>query len=143
VENFTPYSSLAGGLLIGLSATVMLLFNGRITGVSGILSGLLTYTAGEWLWRLFFLLGMIAGAFFFVSVFPDSFKPRTDFPLGLLIAAGFLVGFGTRLGGGCTSGHGICGIGRLSPRSIVATMVFMASGAVSVFFIRHIIGITP
>jgi uncharacterized membrane protein YedE/YeeE len=142
MENFTPYTAFAGGILIGLSITVMLLFNGRITGISGILAGLLTPKTGEWFWRFVFILGLMTGAFIFVHVFPGSYIPRTDFPLGLLISSGFLVGFGTSLGSGCTSGHGICGIGRLSPRSIVATMIFMASGAVSVFVIRHLLGLT-
>ncbi len=142
MENFTPYSALAGGILIGLSVTIMLLFNGRITGISSILYGLIIAKKGDWIWRLIFLIGLIAGAVLFVSIFPDSYKPRAEFSLGLLITSGFLVGFGTSLGGGCTSGHGICGIGRLSPRSIVATMVFMASGAASVFIIRHLLDLT-
>ncbi len=142
MENFTPYSSLAGGMLIGLSATIMLLFNGRVTGISGMLSELFYPKPGEWLWRLVFLLGMMAGAGLFVFISPDSFTARTDFPMGLLIAGGFLVGFGTKMGNGCTSGHGICGIARLSPRSLIATMTFMISGGVTVFIIRHLIGIT-
>lgn len=140
MENFTPYTALSGGLLIGLSATIMLLFNGRITGISGMVSGLLPPSQGEWLWRLVFLVGMMAGAVVFVSFFPSSFTPRENYPIGLLIASGFLVGFGTRLGNGCTSGHGICGIGRLSKRSIIATMVFMASGGITVFIFRHLLG---
>lgn len=140
MENFTPYTALAGGMVIGLSATVMLLFNGRITGISGMLSELLAPQPGEWLWRLAFLLGMMAGAFLFVFAFPASFIPRTGFPLGFLVVGGFLVGFGTRMGSGCTSGHGICGIARLSPRSMVATVVFMISGGVTVFVIRHVLG---
>ena len=141
MENFTPYSALFGGLLIGFGATIMLLLNGRITGVSGILSGLLAPVKGDNLWRLCFLFGMVAGAGIFVKLFPESFIPRTNFPLELLIIAGFLVGLGTRLGNGCTSGHGVCGIARLSTRSIIATLVFIFSGGVSVFIIRHIIGI--
>lgn len=142
MENFTPYTALAGGVLIGLSVTIMLLFNGRITGISGIVSGLLTHKKEERIWRLIFLLGLIAGAVLFVSLFPDTYTPRTEFLPGLLIASGFLVGFGSSLSGGCTSGHGICGIGRLSSRSIVATLVFMTSGAITVFIIRHVFGIT-
>ena len=141
MENFTPYSALFGGLLIGFGATIMLLLNGRITGISGMLSGLLTPIKGDRLWRLCFLFGMMAGAGVFVTLFPESFIPRTNFPLELLIMAGFLVGLGTRLGNGCTSGHGVCGIARLSTRSIIATLVFMFSGAVTVFIIRHVIGI--
>lgn len=142
MENFTPYSALAGGILIGLSATVMLLFNGRVTGISGMISGLVTPTKGEWSWRLVFLIGMMIGAVLFVFIFSGSLTPRTNFPLYLLIVGGFLVGFGTRLGNGCTSGHAICGIARFSPRSILATCVFMFSGGVTVFVIRHVLGLT-
>lgn len=142
MENFTPYTALAGGILIGLSATIMLLFNGRVTGISNILSGLLTPSTGEWLWRLVFLTGMMIGTVSYIYIFPDSFTPRTDFPLYLVITGGFLVGFGTRLGRGCTSGHAICGIARLSPRSIIATCTFMFSGGITVFVIRHLLGIT-
>ena len=141
MDNFTPYTALAGGILIGLSVTMMLLFNGRVTGISGIVSELLAPKPGEWLWRLVFLIGMMAGAFLFVIVFPASFTPRTDFPLGLLVIGGFLVGFGTRMGSGCTSGHGICGIARLSPRSIVATVAFMFSGGITVYVLRHLLTI--
>ncbi len=135
-------SALAGGILIGLSVTAMLLFNGRITGISGILAGLLIPKSGEWLWRFAFIVGLIGGAIFFVRVLSDFTTPHINYPLGILICSGFLVGFGTSLGNGCTSGHGICGIGRLSPRSIIATMVFMASGAFSVFVVRHCFGVS-
>ncbi len=142
MENFTPYTALAGGLLIGISATVLLLFNGRITGISGILGGLLFPKQGEWPWRLLFLLGIMAGALSYHLVFPDSFAPRTGYPLPLLIIGGFLVGFGTRMGNGCTSGHGVCGIGRGSMRSIVATTVFMLTGVISVYIIQHVMGMS-
>ncbi len=143
MENFTPYTAFAGGILIGLSVTIMLLFNGRVTGISGMLSGLLTLKVGEWVSNLVFLLGMIMAVFIFNQFFPNTFSLRTDFPVSLLIIGGFLVGFGTRMGGGCTSGHGICGISRLSLRSVIATVIFMFSGAISVFIIRHLIGINP
>ncbi len=142
MENFTPYSALAGGILIGLSVTIMLLFNGRITGISGMISELLSPKPDEWLWRLAFLIGLIIGAFCFVYFFPEQYSPRTDFPLILLIAGGFLVGLGTKLGGGCTSGHGICGLARFSTRSLAATIIFMLAGAITVFIIRHVIGLT-
>lgn len=138
MENFTPYTAFSGGILIGLSVTIMLLFNGRITGVSGIIAELLTPKVGEWLWRLVFLIGMISGSTLFVYLFPETFTPRTGFPTSLLVIGGLLVGFGTKLGSGCTSGHGICGIAQLSPRSIIATVIFMFFGAVTVFIIRHI-----
>ena len=138
MENFTPYTAFLGGILIGLSVTIMLLFNGRITGVSGIIAELLTPKVGEWLWRLVFLIGMISGSTLFVYLFPETFTPRTGFPTSLLVIGGLLVGFGTKLGSGCTSGHGICGIAQLSSRSIIATVIFMFFGAVTVFIIRHI-----
>ncbi|MCK5889439.1 MAG: YeeE/YedE family protein [Methylococcales bacterium] len=138
MENFTPYTAFSGGILIGLSVTIMLFFNGRITGVSGIIAGLLAPKTGEWLWRLIFLIGMISGSTLFVYLYPETFTPRAGFPTPLLVIGGLLVGFGTRLGNGCTSGHGICGIARLSLRSIVATVIFMLSGAVTVFITRHI-----
>ncbi|MCK5898837.1 MAG: YeeE/YedE family protein [Methylococcales bacterium] len=142
MESFTPYSAIFGGMLIGLGASLMLLFNGRIMGTSGILSGLMPPKKGDWLWRVLFVVGMMVGATTFLTVFPESWSPRSDFPLALLIPAGFLVGFGTRLGNGCTSGHGVCGIARFSIRSISATVTFMLSGAITVFIVRHLIGIS-
>ncbi|MCK5728044.1 MAG: YeeE/YedE family protein [Methylococcales bacterium] len=141
MENFTPYSAIFGGMLIGLGASLMLLFNGRIMGTSGILSGLISPSKGDWLWRVLFVVGMIAGATFFLIIFPESTPSRHDFPVSLLIPAGLLVGFGTRLGNGCTSGHGVCGIARFSIRSIYATLTFIVSGMLTVFVIRHLIGI--
>ncbi len=138
MENFTPYSSFSGGLLIGISITILLFFNGRITGISSIAADLLTPKTGEWLWRLAFIFGLIVGSFLFIYLFPDTYTPRAGFPTGLLIAGGLLVGFGTKLGSGCTSGHGICGLAQLSPRSLVATLIFMFSGAVTVYITRHI-----
>lgn len=139
MENFTPLSATVGGILIGVSATLLLLFNGRITGISGMLGELISPVSGEWGWRLAFLLGMIVGALADHFLDPYAlFMPRSGFPLWLLALGGFCVGFGTRLGSGCTSGHGICGIARLSKRSVVATAVFMTSGAVTVFLVRHV-----
>lgn len=137
---FAPFAGLFGGLLIGLSISILLLFNGRVTGISGILSALFTPKSGEWLWRFIYLAGIIAGAFAYQFIAPASFAPRESYPLSFLIIGGLLVGFGTHMGSGCTSGHGICGIARLSKRSIVATCVFMASGMITVFLVRHIIG---
>jgi uncharacterized protein len=140
MENFTPYSSLAGGLLIGISAAIMLLFNGRITGISGITAELISPKSGEWLWRLLFLVGTVLGAVLFNQFYPGAFAIPKDYPYGLLIAGGLLVGIGTRMGSGCTTGHAICGISRLSSRSIVATCVFMTAGGITVFVLRHVIG---
>lgn len=141
MENFTPFSALAGGCLIGLSAVLMMLLNGRIAGVSGIAGGLLTPVAGDWGWRLAFVLGLIGGPLAYMALggqLPDIQFPVSS-PAGL-IAAGLAVGFGTRLGGGCTSGHGVCGVSRLSVRSLVATGAFMFTGFTTVYVIRNLMG---
>ena len=139
MENFTPVPAFAGGLLIGLSAVIMLLFNGRITGISGILDGIVINSkSGDRVWRICFLLGLALGGFLFKLIMPDSFIPRDGFSLVLLVTGGFIVGVGTRMGSGCTSGHGICGIARFSQRSILATVIFMVTGGITVYFIRHI-----
>lgn len=140
LENFTPISALAGGALIGLSVSFLLFFNGRIAGISGIMNGLFLAPKREEIWRGLFLTGLILGAFIFQLLTNDSLQLRQDYPLSLIVLGGFLVGFGTRMGGGCTSGHGICGIARFSIRSIVATMTFMLSGMVTVFILKHLIG---
>ena len=140
MENFTPLSALLGGALIGASASVLWLFNGRIAGISGILGGLVTPAAGHVLWRLAFLLGMAAAPLLLLA-FGTAIEPaKITSSRPLLVTGGLLVGFGTRLGSGCTSGHGVCGMARLSPRSIVATLVFMAAGFVTVFIVRHLLG---
>lgn len=140
MENFTPISAFSGGILIGLAATMLLLFNGRIAGISGIMAGLASPGRSELFWRLAFLIGIIAGAFLFHLIKPESYHPRLNFPVGLLALGGFLVGFGTRMGNGCTSGHAVCGVARLSLRSIVATVIFMSAGFITVFIIRHLLG---
>ncbi|HGS5022635.1 TPA: YeeE/YedE family protein [Vibrio cholerae] len=133
-----PWDSLIGGMLLGISATLMLLMNGKIAGISGILTGLLTPKSRDFAWRLLFVVGMISGGVIGVKLL-DHAVP-TDFGVsGIVLAtAGLLVGVGTRLANGCTSGHGICGIGRFSKRSIVATCVFMAVAAVTVFVRLHL-----
>jgi len=141
LENFTPFSALFGGMLIGLSATILLLLNGRIAGVSGIMNGIFLSPKQEKFWRITFIAGLILGAVSFQLMNPEFFSPRQGYPLWLLIPGGFLVGFGTRMGSGCTSGHGICGIAILSKRSIFATLTFMASGMLSVFLIRFGLGV--
>ncbi len=134
---FTPWSALGGGLLIGLAAAMFILINGRIAGVSGILSGLLSPKNGDVAWRLAFLIGLlITPALFALS--GHGISVQFDSSYSAMILAGLLVGFGTRLGSGCTSGHGVCGISRLSPRSIVATIMFMAAGFITVYLIRHV-----
>jgi uncharacterized membrane protein YedE/YeeE len=131
----TILPSLLGGLLIGAAAAMLLLFNGRVAGVSGIVGGLLDPRTGEWGWRALFVAGLIAGGVVTRVVAPGAFGVIAPGPV--LALAGVLVGFGTRLGGGCTSGHGVCGISRGSPRSILATSTFMAVACVVVFLVRH------
>jgi uncharacterized membrane protein YedE/YeeE len=140
---FTPVSSLVGGVLIGLSAAALLIGHGRIAGISGILDGALRNRGGELTWRLLFLAGLVGGGLLLTWIRPQAFPTHHESSGPLLMAAGLLVGFGTRLGNGCTSGHGVCGIGRLSPRSILATLTFIAAGAATVFIVRHVIGGRP
>jgi len=139
LENFTPYSALFGGVLIGLSAVLLLYFNGRIAGISGIMNGVFNTPKQEALWRLAFLSGLILGGLLFQFIASDFIHFRQNYPLWLTAGGGFLVGFGTRLGNGCTSGHGICGMANFSPRSICATLCFMGSGFVSVYLIKHVL----
>jgi uncharacterized membrane protein YedE/YeeE len=139
--HFTPWASLSGGILLGVASALFILLNGRILGISGILGGLLPPQAGDTFWRLAFLLGMFASPFVFTLLAPTGFlqAPRVDAGFGLIALAGVLVGVGTRYGSGCTSGHGVCGLSRLSPRSLVATLSFMGMGFLVVFIIRHAI----
>jgi len=136
---FTPWASLAGGVVIGLSAAMFVLFNGRIAGISGVLGGLLRPARGDVSWRVAFLLGLV-GAPLLYALFTEVPRPQIDAGYAGLIAAGLLVGIGTRFGSGCSSGHGVCGLSRLSPRSLVATAAFMAAGFATVFVVRHLIG---
>lgn len=142
MENFSPVSALTGGALIGISATLLLLFNGRMAGISGIMNGVFNSPRSETIWRLAFLAGLVIGAFLFNLIAPGFFTMRQGYPLGLLAAGGFLVGVGTRMSNGCTSGHGICGLANLSPRSLLATLTFMAGGIVTVYLIRHALELT-
>lgn len=130
--------ALAGGVLIGLSATLLLWLNGRVAGISGILDGVLFPHGRDVAWRGAFLLGLIAAAGLYMAVVPGAPQPRADFPRVGLVVAGLLVGFGTRMGNGCTSGHGVCGIGRLSVRSLVAVGTFMATAIATTFAMRHL-----
>ena len=132
--------SLLGGALIGLAASLLLLLSGRLAGVSGIVAGLLQPRRGETLWRALFVAGMVAGGIALAFVHPAAFQPGVARPPLALAAAGVLIGLGTRLGSGCTSGHGICGVSRLSRRSIVATATFMITGAATVFVSRYLLG---
>jgi len=133
VEEFTPVSGLVGGLLIGLSTALMMVLNGRIAGISGIVGGLLARKGSEVGWRAMFAAGLLLGAFAYVLASGEVFPVRVQASLPIMVAAGLFVGFGTRLGSGCTSGHGVSGIARLSRRSIVATLVFMGTAILTVF----------
>jgi hypothetical protein len=134
MENFTPVASLLGGVMIGLAAALFMLFTGRICGVSGIYGGLLHLKHGDTFWRFLFIAGLLAGGVLSMLLIPGAADIQMHLPMGTLILAGLLVGIGTRLGSGCTSGHGVCGMGRLSPRSIVASLTFLGAGiAVATF----------
>ncbi|MBX3272660.1 MAG: YeeE/YedE family protein [Sandaracinaceae bacterium] len=139
MDHFTPLASTVGGLLIGLSATMLLLFNGRIAGISGILAGAVA-PSGDAGWRWAFLGGLVAGGLATFLVAPELFAVDYDRTLPMVIAAGVIVGVGTRIGSGCTSGHGVCGLSRLSARSMVATVTFMATGALTVLAVRLLMG---
>ena len=137
---FTPFASLVGGVLIGLSASALLAFNGRIAGISGIVGGLIEGDREHRGWRASFLGGLLAGGVIVASLFPSALRSSgVSLPLGVTIIAGLLVGFGTQLGSGCTSGHGICGVSRLSKRSLVATSTFLVAGALATFFVQHVV----
>lgn len=139
--HFTPWASLAGGILIGVAAAMLVLLNGRVLGISGIVGGLLWPRRGDAGWRLAFLLGMVVAPLTFTLLAPAGFiqPPRIDAGFGAIVAAGLLVGLGTRLGSGCTSGHGVCGLSRLSLRSLVATITFMTAGFLTVYLVRHVL----
>lgn len=139
MHNFTPVSALLGGSLIGLSAFLLFWFNGRIAGISSIMSGLFTGSGPNRHWRISFLLGLLLGALVWQLITVQPLVVRQGYPLPLIMLGGFLVGFGTRLGSGCTSGHGICGLSLLSLRSVVATLTFMGSGFLTVFLLRHLV----
>ncbi|WP_421791156.1 YeeE/YedE family protein [Hyphobacterium sp.] len=140
MENFTPVSALIGGVLIGLSAVLLMALNGRVAGISGILANTVIGAPGDRLWRLLFIAGLIAGPLVVraVSGEPLPFEITTN--LSLLISGGLLVGIGTRLGSGCTSGHGVCGLSRFSVRSLVAVITFMGVGMLTVALIRALVG---
>jgi uncharacterized membrane protein YedE/YeeE len=137
---FTPVSSFAGGVLIGAAASLLLVASGRIAGISGIVGGLLDRPKGDVAWRVAFVAGLVTGGGVLRGLMPGAIgAPAVASPL-VLVSAGLLVGFGTRLGNGCTSGHGVCGVSRLSRRSLVATGVFMAAGMAATFVVRHLLG---
>ncbi|OPX55397.1 hypothetical protein SAMN02745127_01540 [Oceanospirillum multiglobuliferum] len=142
IVNFTPFTAFIGGGLIGLSAALLLLLNGRIAGISGIVSGVLLPKQGDWAWRLVFLLGLVLGGLLYqgLGLQPELTEIKAAVAPQWLALAGFLVGVGTMIGTGCTSGHGICGLAHGSLRSLVATLSFMTSAAVTVWLVRHLFG---
>ncbi len=140
MDHFTPWSALAGGALIGLSAALLMAANGRIAGISGILAGAVAPTSDGRAWRITFLVGLIAGSWLTAAMAGEPLHVTMITGPPGLVMAGALVGVGTRLANGCTSGHAICGVARLSPRSIVATLTFLSTGALTVFIVRHLMG---
>jgi len=141
MNHFTPVSALVGGLLIGLSASLLLWLNGRIAGVSGILFGLLSGSLSERVWRGLFLLGLVLGTAGYLTLTHTPAPVRQSFSVPLLLLAGLLTGFGTARANGCTSGHGVCGLARLSLRSLAATATFLGVGLATTFLLRHIVGV--
>ena len=140
MENFTPFASACGGILIGISASILMYLNGRIAGISGIISGAFSGSnMFEKLWRIAFLVGLIGGAFIYNLFFPISIAPQENITTGLLIVGGLIIGIGTSMGSGCTSGHGICGVSRFSLRSILATATFLISGIITVYLVKIIL----
>jgi hypothetical protein len=140
MENFTPVSALVGGVLIGLASVWLLAANGRIAGISGILHGVVAPLSRDTGWRAAFIAGLIVAGFAW-HAFTGPAEPREGFGFGWVVLAGFLVGFGTRMGAGCTSGHGVCGLGRYSLRSLAAVATFMVTGAVATYVVRHLLGV--
>jgi uncharacterized membrane protein YedE/YeeE len=141
VEVFTPIASLGGGLILGVASAAMLLFLGHVTGISGIFADTIWDDAIAARWRVAFVGGLIAGGIAGLLLFPEQFENTTYAPPWLMVFAGGLVGYGTQLGSGCTSGHGICGLGRLSKRSFVAVGTFMLTAFLTVFITRHVLGL--
>lgn len=137
-NHFTPWAALGGGLLLGLAAAAFILLHGRILGISGIVGGLIRPRRKDVAWRIAFVLGMLAAPVLH-RLMVGVHKVRIDASWGMVVLAGLLVGVGTRYGSGCTSGHGVCGLSRLSPRSLAATLAFMGAGFVTVYAIRHVL----
>ena len=136
--HFTPWTSLGGGIMIGVAAAMLVLLNGRIAGISGIIGGVLRPAAGDMAWRFAFILGLLVAPAAY-RLFAAPAAPTIEASYPVLLLAGLLVGAGTRYGSGCTSGHGVCGLSRLSPRSLAATLTFMAAGVATVFVVRHLL----
>lgn len=138
-QAFAPWPALVGGIFIGIAAAMFVLLNGRIAGISGVLGGLLRSQRGDRAWRIAFVLGLVAAPFAYRGIIGATPLPDIGADWGTLVLAGLMVGIGTRYGSGCTSGHGVCGLSRLSPRSLAATLAFMGAGFVTVFVLRHLL----
>lgn len=138
MAEFNWFTALVGGILIGISATLLLAFNGRIAGISGIINGAITFNKDE-IWRWMFILGMLLGGVLYEYGLASQPTPKSTFAPVAMIIGGFLIGFGTRMGSGCTSGHGVCGLGRLSLRSLVAVLTFLTTAMITVFIVRHVL----
>jgi uncharacterized membrane protein YedE/YeeE len=141
VSSFTFFPALLGGIFIGLAASLLLWLNGRLAGISGILWRFFFAKPGDALWRVLFLVGVVGGAGIYYALYGNAPVARETFPVWLLVISGFLVGYGTSLGNGCTSGHGVCGLGRLSLRSLVATLIFLLTAILTTFVVRHLLGV--
>lgn len=141
VTEFTPWAGLIGGMLIGLASLLMLMMTGKIAGISGIAAGLMSSKAGAVGWRAAFVIGLIIGGLIYVPLTGNSIGVNLQVGWGWMLVGGFLVGFGTRMGSGCTSGHGVSGISRMSARSLAATATFLATALVTVYLARHVVGI--
>ncbi len=140
MTEFTPLASIIGGMLIGASAVLLMLFHGRVAGMTGILAGLLPPLARDWVWRVAFLAGAVSAPVFYTLISGNAVEISVPVTGPVLMIGGVLVGAGVIYGNGCPSGHGVCGIARLSPRSIAATMTFMLTAVVTVFVLRHVLG---
>lgn len=140
ITQFTPWASLFGGVLIGLSAVMVMAFFGRIAGISGITTGSVPFAQSDWAWRAAFVIGLIAAPLLVIAATGEPIEQTVPENLVFMMVAGLLVGFGTVWGSGCTSGHGVCGLARLAPRSMAAVATFIASGVLTVFILRHVIG---
>lgn len=140
MENFTPVSAIIGGAMIGVASSMLLVLSGRLAGISGILAGLLPPARGDIDWRILFIGGLLAGTFIYQVFAGESYDVSFSLGWPAIVVGGLLTGIGTRLGSGCTSGHGVCGLGRLSPRSAAATVTFIVAGGLTVFVVRHVVG---
>ena len=140
MENFTPVSAIIGGVMIGIASSMLLMLSGRLAGISGILAGLLPPKRGDMDWRILFIGGLLLGTLIYQVFAGDAYEVSFSLGWPAIVIGGLLTGIGTRIGGGCTSGHGVCGLGRLSARSGAATLTFIVAGGLTVYVVRHVVG---